>query len=97
MEEILAKYQKTIQNPFIIIGFVGQVMFFGRFLIQWIASERKGKSFIPKSFWYLSIGGSLLLLIYSINIGDVIFTIGFSLNLIIYLRNIAMIKKESAD
>ena len=93
MEEILTKYQKAIQNPFLIVGFVGQIMFFGRFLVQWIASEKKGQSYIPNSFWYLSIGGSLLLLAYSINIGDIVFTLGFSLNLIIYFRNIMLIKK----
>jgi lipid-A-disaccharide synthase-like uncharacterized protein len=94
MQEILAKYQSAIQNPFIIIGFLGQVLFFGRFLVQWIASEKKGESYIPKSFWYLSIGGSILLLAYSINIGDIVFTLGFSLNLIIYFRNIMLIKKN---
>lgn len=94
MQEILAKYQSAIQNPFIIVGFLGQILFFGRFVVQWIASEKKGQSIIPESFWYLSLGGGLLLLAYSISIGDLVFTLGSSLNLIIYIRNIVLIKKS---
>lgn len=76
------------------IGLAGQGLFFGRFLIQWIASEKKGRSHIPISFWYLSLGGSFLLLSYSIYRQDPIFIVGFSINNIIYFRNLTLIKKE---
>ena len=94
MEHIVAKYQQAITNPFIIVGFLGQILFFGRFVVQWIASEKEGRSFIPESFWYLSLGGGILLLIYSVSIGDIVFTLGSSLNLFIYARNIHLIKKK---
>ncbi len=56
----------TFDSPWILIGLLGQSFFFSRFLVQWIASERKGRSTIPNTFWYLSIAGSALLLAYAI-------------------------------
>lgn len=78
----------------ITLGFLGQVIFGGRFILQWIHSERKKESVIPMSFWYLSIIGSLILLTYAIYRKDPIFILGFSLNLIIYFRNIVLIKRK---
>lgn len=76
------------------VGFLGQVIFGGRFILQWIHSEIKKESVIPMSFWYLSIIGSLILLTYAIYRKDPIFILGFSLNLIIYFRNIVLIKRK---
>ena len=56
----------TLENIFLIIGFSGQACFFLRFLIQWMHSERKKQSSIPVVFWYLSLGGSFLVLVYAI-------------------------------
>ncbi len=94
MHAILEKYADKIFNPWVIVGFIGQIFFFGRFVVQWIASEKQGQSIIPVSFWYFSLGGGILILIYSISIGDIVFTAGSSLNLIIYLRNLVLIKKS---
>jgi len=94
MNAIFTKFSEALSNPFIIIGFLGQMLFFGRFIVQWIASERKGESHIPHLFWYFSIGGGILILIYSISIGDIVFTLGSGLNLIIYFRNITLIRKN---
>ena len=93
MQALIAKYADKIFNPWVIVGFVGQLLFFGRFVVQWIASERKKQSVIPEAFWYFSLAGGVLILIYSISIGDIVFTAGSSLNLIIYVRNIVLIKK----
>lgn len=76
------------------IGLLGQALFFGRFVIQWLASEKEGRSIMPLSFWYFSLGGSIFLLAYSIYRVDPIFILGFSLNMLIYLRNLSLIKKE---
>lgn len=76
------------------VGLIGQALFFSRFVIQWLASEKEGRSIMPVSFWYFSLGGSVLLLAYSLYRVDPIFILGFSLNMIIYLRNLALIKKE---
>jgi lipid-A-disaccharide synthase-like uncharacterized protein len=76
----------------LVIGFVGQTMFFMRFLIQWIASEKARKSIIPTAFWYFSIAGSLILLVYAVHRRDPVFIVGQSTGSFIYLRNLYLIK-----
>ena len=84
----------SAENAWLMIGFVGQVIFGTRFLVQWIATERKRQSVVPVAFWYLSLVGSVLLLAYSIYRFDVVFMAGFSLNLLIYLRNLYFIHRK---
>ncbi|EHO80549.1 lipid-A-disaccharide synthase N-terminal domain-containing protein [Fusobacterium ulcerans] len=79
---------------FVIVGMVGQVFFSMRFIVQWIASEKAGKSVIPFSFWIFSLGGSSLLLVYAIYRKDPVFILGQAPNLLIYSRNIYLIKKK---
>ena len=82
-------------NPlWLVVGFVGQALFGSRFIIQWIYSEYKKESVIPVSFWWLSIAGSLLLCVYAIKQKDIVFTLGFSLNIFIYIRNLMLIHKK---
>lgn len=78
------------------IGLVGQGLFSARFLVQWWASEREGRSIIPHSFWYLSIAGSLSLVAYAIYQRDPVFILGQGAGLAIYLRNIRLIRRPSA-
>lgn len=78
-----------------IIFLVGQTIFGGRFIIQWIVSEYKKKSHVPRIFWYLSLVGSLILLVYSIHIRHPLFMLAFSLNTLIYIRNIHLIFKHA--
>lgn len=78
----------------LIIGFCGQALFFMRFLVQWVASERKGESVIPLAFWYFSMGGGLVLLMYAIHIRDPIFILGQSTGAFIYLRNLVLIFRK---
>ncbi len=70
---------------------LGQVIFGGRFVLQWIVSEYKKKSHVPVAFWFLSLAGSVLLLAYSVHIKNPIFILSFSLNMLIYLRNLHLI------
>ncbi len=77
---------------FIILGLAGQLMFSARFLVQWIASEKRKKSVIPISFWFLSLFGSFLLLIYAIYRKDIVFTLGQLFGFIVYIRNLLIIK-----
>ena len=70
---------------------VGQLIFGGRFVLQWLVSEYKKKSHVPTSFWYISLVGSIIMLVYSVHIKNPIFMLGFSLNTLIYLRNIHLI------
>ena len=84
----------------LIVGFGGQICFFMRFLVQWIASEKKGMSVIPIYFWYLSLAGGLTLLVYAIHIKDPVFILGQSCGSFIYIRNLMLIyknKKKNVD
>lgn len=76
-----------------VFGFFGQVMFTGRFLVQWIASERQGRSVVPVHFWLLSLGGSAVLLTYAIHLRDPVFILGQSLGSLIYIRNLMLIHR----
>ncbi len=78
----------------IVFGFVGQIMFFMRFLVQWIESERQKKSVIPVSFWYFSLLGTLMLALYALHRNDPVFLVGQSLGFFIYIRNLMLIRKE---
>lgn len=81
-------------NIFLVIGFVGQGLFSMRFIIQWLASEKAKKSVIPFSFWILSLSGSVFLLIYAIYKRDPVFILGQAPNVLIYSRNIYLIRKN---
>ena len=81
-------------NYWIILGLLAQFIFFLRFFVQWVASERKKQSTIPVSFWYLSIVGSILLLAYSIYRQDIVFILGQSTGSLIYIRNLMLIRKK---
>lgn len=84
-------FHPTNQTIWLIIGFTGQALFFGRFFIQWLASEKQGRSVIPNAFWYFSVGGSTILLAYAIWRQDPVIILGQSAGLLIYFRNIYFI------
>jgi lipid-A-disaccharide synthase-like uncharacterized protein len=76
------------------IGFFGQALFSLRFLVQWFQSERARKSVIPVAFWYFSLGGGLTLLAYAIYRADPVFIIGQAMGLVVYVRNLRLIRHE---
>ena len=82
-------------NFWVIFGLLGQSMFFMRFIIQWIASEKNGESVIPVAFWYFSIIGGVMILIYSLHIKDPVFILGQGLALVIYVRNLVLIRRKN--
>jgi lipid-A-disaccharide synthase-like uncharacterized protein len=73
------------------VALIGQLIFGCRFVLQWIASEYKKRPHVPTAFWFISVAGSLILLAYSIHIRNPIFMLGFSLNTLIYSRNLHLI------
>jgi lipid-A-disaccharide synthase-like uncharacterized protein len=79
----------------LILGFAGQAVFTGRFVLQWLYSEFKKRSVIPVGFWYLSMLGSALLLVYAIYRQDPVFIAGQSFGLVVYLRNLQLIKQQT--
>ncbi len=88
--------EQIIEDPaWATVALIGQVIFGGRFVLQWIVSEYKKKSHVPTAFWFISLAGSLILLSYSIHIKNPIFMLGFSLNTLIYLRNLHLIYKHA--
>ncbi len=78
----------------VVIGLVGQLLFTGRFLVQWLASEKARKSVVPVAFWWFSIGGGLILLAYALYRKDPVFILGQSMGLFIYVRNLWLIRAE---
>ncbi len=74
-------------------GLMGQMLFGSRFIVQWIASERKKSSYIPMAFWYLSLCGGIVTTIYAIHRRDPVFIVGQSAGLIVYVRNLMLIHR----
>ncbi len=83
-----------IEVFFLIVGFTGQLIFASRFVVQWIYSEKKGRSEIPLIFWYLSILGGIGLLIYAISRKDPVIIMGQSFGIFIYIRNLVLIYRS---
>ena len=83
----------TSEHLWLSIGFLGQAFFSMRFLVQWIASERRKESVIPISFWFFSIGGGFTLLIYAIYRMDPVFILGQGFGLLVYARNLYFIAR----
>lgn len=81
-------------DAWVALGLVAQAIFFLRFLVQWIASERARQSVVPEVFWYLSLFGGLLLLVYSLHRKDPVFILGQSTGSAIYIRNLVLIRRS---
>ncbi len=76
------------------VGFLGQFAFGSRFIVQWLSSEKRGRSHIPVIFWYLSLVGGIILTVYAVGQKDIVFTLGQGLGVFIYIRNLMLIKKH---
>src|SRR6188508_1916826 len=83
----------SISTNWLVIGFLGQAVFTARFLVQWIASERKRDSVVPVAFWWLSLAGGMILLTYAIHRRDPVIIVGQAMGLFIYTRNLRLIAK----
>ena len=86
----------TPERIWLAIGFAGQAMFASRFILQWFRSEMEGRSVIPISFWYCSVGGGVVLLAYAIYKRDPVFILGQGSGLFVYGRNLYLIFRERA-
>ena len=85
----------TIEHIWLAIGFLGQGLFFGRWVVQWIASEKKAESQVPVSFWYMSLIGGLITLAYAIYREDAVFIEGQSIGSLVYVRNLMLVARAS--
>jgi lipid-A-disaccharide synthase-like uncharacterized protein len=85
----------SIETIWLGIGFLGQGLFFGRWVVQWITSEKKAESQVPVAFWYMSLIGGLITLAYAIYRLDPVFIAGQSIGSIVYIRNLMLISRAS--
>jgi lipid-A-disaccharide synthase-like uncharacterized protein len=83
-----------IPTGWLLLGLLGQAAFSARFLVQWLASERRRRSVVPSSFWWLSLAGGALLLAYALHRRDPVFLLGQSAGLAVYLRNLVLIGRR---
>ena len=86
----------TPQTIWLGVGFLGQALFSGRFLVQWLASETRRESVVPVAFWWFSIAGGVTLLAYAIWRQDPVFVTGQAFGLLVYMRNLVLIRRKAA-
>lgn len=79
-----------------LLGAGGQSLFFMRFLVQWLSSERAGYSVMPVAFWYFSMAGGMITLVYTIHLGSVVLSLGQCVGLFVYARNLMLLKGNRA-
>ncbi|MFC7400126.1 lipid-A-disaccharide synthase N-terminal domain-containing protein [Chelatococcus sp. GCM10030263] len=78
----------------LLLGLFGQTLFGARFLVQWLVSERQGRSVIPLAFWFFSIGGGLITLAYGLHRREPVIIFGQALSIFIYVRNLMLIARD---
>ncbi len=93
---ILNELLSRLRDPLVIFGLSGQFIFMLRFVVQWFASERAGRSHVPVAFWWLSIAGGAVLLLYGILDRDPVIILGQALAMLIYVRNLMLIHRRAA-
>ena len=101
---LLSGYMKALLQPLAAmsaserlwmgLGLFAQALFAGRFIVQWIASERAKRSVVPLSFWFFSVLGGVLLFVYAIKRRDIVFILGQGAGLVVYVRNLYLIYRE---
>jgi lipid-A-disaccharide synthase-like uncharacterized protein len=97
LQKLLANIPKDPATlAWFLVGMIGEGVFLMRFVVQWIASERKKKTVVPMVFWHLSLAGTFLVLAYAIYRMDPVFMLAYSLNMIIYVRNLAIARAQPA-
>lgn len=95
-DEAAPSFWRKFQHPLVWFGFAAQVTFMLRFVVQWYVSERRKKSTVPESFWWLSLSGGIGLAIYAFLNQDPVILVGQMMGVAIYLRNLALIYSRKA-
>jgi lipid-A-disaccharide synthase-like uncharacterized protein len=97
-QDLSSYFQETFVTKFdfwLVFGLAAQLLFAARFIVQWISSERAGKSVVPFAFWIFSVGGGLMTLVYGIVRREPVIIFGQAMSTIIYVRNIMLIFRSS--
>jgi len=77
----------------LVLGLIAQMLFGLRWIVQWLVSERRGESHVPEFFWWASLLGATMLLVYFIGRREPIGTLGQLAGWIVYVRNLYLIKR----
>ena len=93
---MISGFLHELRNPWVLFGFGAQFLFFLRFFVQWLASERRGRSYIPVIFWWFSLAGGSMLFVYACQRRDPVFIAGQGLGCLIYIRNLILIYRRQA-
>lgn len=99
MQTILAsgyfdKFRSELTSPLVLFGMLAQGVFMFRFVVQWYVSERLGRVSVPIAFWYISIVGALMTLVYAVLKPELVLLFSQTLGLVIYVRNLMLIYRE---
>ena len=87
---------ETVPTSWLVLGFFGQALFFSRFVVQWIASERRKDSVVPEAFWWLSLAGAIALFTYFVWRREIVGVLGQAPGIVVYARNLRLIHKRRA-
>lgn len=93
---LLAFSVNDLLTPLALFGFAGQAVFMARFVLQWFVSERRGRSYVPVGFWWLSLAGGIMLMVYATLRQDPVFMFGQLLGIAIYVRNLMLIQRRNS-
>ena len=96
MEDYFQRLLANI-NWWTTVGLGGQLLFTMRFVVQWLKSEREQRTVVPVTFWYFSVLGGVVLLIYAVSRADPVIILGQSMGLVIYARNLYFIHRERRE
>ena len=97
MNPWLERLNEALVNPWVMLGFLGQALFFSRWIIQWWASEKRKESYVPLAFWYVSLAGALMVMGYAFQQADPVFMLGQLVGILNYSRNIWLIHQGKGD
>jgi lipid-A-disaccharide synthase-like uncharacterized protein len=92
----VVRFLESFLHPFAVLGFLGQAIFAGRFLVQWYVSEKRRESVVPKAFWYLSLVGSVFLLVYAVLKPEPVIFVGQVPGVVVYVRNLVLLARSGS-
>lgn len=92
--EVLLNVSSPAGFAWVALGFLGQLLFTGRMLVQWLVSEREKRSVVPLAFWWMSLIGATMLLVYFVWRKEPIGVLGQATGWFVYVRNLWMIHRQ---
>lgn len=94
LDNLLQNFSSGEATAWTFFGLAANACFAARFILQWLASERKGRSIVPIGFWYLSLLGGVMMLIYAVHVGKLPIVLGAMFTPFIALRNLWLVRRH---